>query len=67
MQYVFYSYMNSLHANSHYIHRLMTYANSFDPDQAPHYVGPDLDPNYLHPRKFRAVSEKLYVIYLQAI
>ena len=26
---------------------LMTFANSLDPDQAQHYVGPDLDPNCL--------------------
>ena len=26
---------------------LITFANSLDPDQARHFVGPDLDPNYL--------------------
>ena len=29
---------------------LITFANSLDPDQARHNVGPDLDPNCLTPR-----------------
>ena len=28
-------------------HLLITFANSLDPDQARHFVGPDLDPNCL--------------------
>ena len=28
---------------------LITFANSLDPDQALHFVGPDLDPNCLTP------------------
>ena len=34
--------VNSLHAKGNYIHHLMTFANSLDPDQAPHCMGPDL-------------------------
>ena len=34
--------LNSLHASVGFSHRLMTYANSLDPDQAQHCVGPDL-------------------------
>ena len=39
--------INSLQTMGRYSHKLMTYANSLDPDQAPHCVGPDLDTNYL--------------------
>ena len=28
-------------------HMLVAFANSLDPDQAQHVVGPDLDPNWL--------------------
>ena len=35
-------------ANNFY-HPLITFANSLDPDQARHFVGPDLDPNCLTP------------------
>ena len=31
---------------------LIAFANSLDPDQDRHLVGPDLDPNYLTPKEF---------------
>ena len=40
---------NSLPASSDFCHLLITFANSLDPDQARHNVGPDLDPNCLTP------------------
>ena len=42
-----YSVFNSLPASSDFCHLLITFANSLDPDQARHNVGPDLDPNCL--------------------
>ena len=38
---------NSFHASDNVCRLLITFANSFDPDQARHIVGPDLDPNCL--------------------
>ena len=43
------SVSNSLPASSDICHLLITFANSLDPDQARHNVGPDLDPNCLTP------------------
>ena len=43
------SVFNSLPANSDFCHLLITFANSLEPDQAQHNVGPDLDPNCLTP------------------
>ena len=34
-------------ASSNFCHLLITFANSYDPDQGRHDVGPDLDPNCL--------------------
>ena len=34
-------------ASDDFCRRLITFANSLDPDQDRHYVGPDLDPNRL--------------------
>ena len=42
--------VNSFHASGDFCCLLITFANSLDPDQDPHHVGPDLDPNYLTPR-----------------
>ena len=43
INYTFINYrVNSLHASSRFSHPLMTYANSLDPNQAPHCVGSDL-------------------------
>ena len=41
------SVFNSLPASSAFCHLLVTFANSFDADQARHNVRPDLDPNCL--------------------
>ena len=35
--------------SSHFCHLLITFANSWDPDQARQNIRPDLDPNYLTP------------------
>ena len=43
------SVFSSLPASSDFCHLLITFANSLDPDQAGHIVGPDLDPNCLTP------------------
>ena len=43
------SVFNSLSASDKFCHLLITFANSLDPDQARHFVGPDLDPNNLTP------------------
>ena len=40
--------INSLPANGQFCH-LITFANSLDPDQARHNVGPDLDSSSLTP------------------
>ena len=39
--------LNSLHASGNIFHLLITFANSLDPDQAWHVVGPDLGPSCL--------------------
>ena len=45
---IFFShYSISLLASSDFCHLLITFENSLDPDQDPHNVGPDLDPNCL--------------------
>ena len=44
-----YSVFNSLPASGDFCHLLITFANSWDPDQARQKVGPDLDPNCLTP------------------
>ena len=36
---------NSFHASDSVCRLLITFADSLDPDQARHFVGPDLDPN----------------------
>ena len=46
---------NSLPARDNFCCRLIAFANSLDPDQARN-VGPDLDPNCLHPDG----NEKIY-------
>ena len=38
---------NSFLPDSDFSHLVMTFANSLDPDQDRHNVGPDLDPNHL--------------------
>ena len=38
---------NSLPARDDFSWLLITFANSLDPDQARHFVGPNLDPNCL--------------------
>ena len=38
---------NSVSASGNFCRLLITFANSLDPDQDRHYVGPDLDPNRL--------------------
>ena len=43
------SVFNSLPASGDVSHMLITFANSLDPDQARHFVRPDLDPNCLKP------------------
>ena len=35
------------HASGDFCHLLVAFANSLDPDQDQHFVGPDLDPNLL--------------------
>ena len=40
---------NSLPARVYVCCLLITFANSLDPDQAQHFVAPDLYPNFLHP------------------
>ena len=48
-----YAVVNSFLAGCNFCPLLITFANSLDPDEAQHYVGPDhnvgpdLDPNYL--------------------
>ena len=37
--------VNTLPAYDNFCCPLITFANSLDPDQALHFVGPDLDPN----------------------
>ena len=37
----------TLPTSGNFCHLLITFANSFDPDQARQNVGPDLDPNCL--------------------
>ena len=44
-----FSVFNSLPASGNFCHLLITFANSFDPDQTRQNVGPDLDPNCLTP------------------
>ena len=39
--------LNSFPASGNFCRLLITFANSLDPDQALHLVGPDLDPNCL--------------------
>ena len=39
--------LNSFIFSSNFPHLLITFANSFDPDQDRQIVGPDLDPNCL--------------------
>ena len=39
--------LNSLPAGDIFCRLPITFANSVDPDQARHFVGPDLDPNCL--------------------
>ena len=43
------SVFNSLPASGDFCHLLIALANSLDPDQARHFVGPDLEPNCLTP------------------
>ena len=38
-----------VYARGNFCCLLITFANSLDPDQAGHFVGPDLDPNFLSP------------------
>ena len=40
-------YLISYLASSYFIHLLITFANSLNPDQDRQNVGPDLDPNHL--------------------
>ena len=42
--------VSSLPARGDFCCLLITFANSFDPDQARQNVGPDLDPNFLTSR-----------------
>ena len=42
-----YIYLNTSPANKIVCHLLITFANNLDPDQARHFVGPDLDSNCL--------------------
>ena len=44
------SVFKSLSASDKFCHLLITFAISLDPDQARHFVGPDLDPNCLTPQ-----------------
>ena len=39
--------LNSFHASGNFCYLLITFANSLDPDQGRHSVGPDLDPYLL--------------------
>ena len=43
------SVFSSLPTSGDACHLLIALANSLDPDQARHFVGPDLDPNCLTP------------------
>ena len=42
-------YYVHVYARGNFCCLLITFANSLAPDQAQHFVGPDLDPNCLHP------------------
>ena len=41
--------VNPFYASGDFCHQMITFANNLDPDQDQHVVGPDLDPNRLHP------------------